>query len=60
MPQYIVDIPEGGGKAAMTPNFLIDQIEGKWSFQGWDGVRADYISPKMVKKPFVAQEYRRS
>ncbi len=60
MPQYIVDIPEGGGKAALTPNFLVDQVERKWSFEGWDGVRADYISPKEVKKPFVAQEYRRS
>ncbi len=58
MPQYIVDIPEGGGKVALTPNFVSHESETQWSFKGWDGVEADYLSPKSIRKPFVAEKYK--
>ncbi len=53
MPTYIVDIPSGGGKAALTPNFQISQEKNKRTFTGWDHVTADYISPMphKIKKP---------
>lgn len=58
MPQYIVDIPEGGGKTALHPNFLEKQFDNTWSFKGWDGVQADYISPQpeAILKPQVNEE----
>ena len=45
MPTLSVDIPQGGGKATLAPQF--DQSRGplKWDFEGWDGVHAEYINP---------------
>ena len=51
---YIVDIPDGGGKAAMVPNFQVRQKGTKREFQGWDGVRGDYISPETTRSPVIS------
>lgn len=48
MPTYIVDIPNGGGKTALTPNHVTYQKDNVMGFKGWDGVDAEYISP--IKK----------
>lgn len=60
MPTYIVDIPNGGGKAALTPDFLQSRDNHKWSFKGWDGVESDYLSPdkQSSKCPPVAEPYQ--
>ena len=59
MPTYMVDIPNGGGKAAMVPNFQTSQQDHKRSFKGWDGVTADYISPTedLMRKPLNIENY---
>ena len=59
MPQYIVDIPDGGGKTAYVPNFETDRVNNIRHFKGWDGVEADYISPSQeeVQKPTYLQPY---
>lgn len=57
MPTYIVDIPGGGGKAAMVPDFQVAQQDNTRSFKGWDGHQADYISPERVLKPFDVEDY---
>lgn len=58
MPRFIVDIPEGGGKAALVPDYVTQRSGSKWSFKGWDGVEADYISPRQPQKPVVEDRYR--
>jgi lysine 2,3-aminomutase len=45
MPNLSVDIPSGGGKAGLTPNFEIQRSETSRTYQGWDGVREDYVNP---------------
>lgn len=45
MPTYAVDIPDGGGKTVLTPNFQTGRTGDTRHFEGWDGVRADYIDP---------------
>ena len=45
MPNLSVDIPEGGGKAGLTPNFIIEHKGGRRRFCGWDGIEADYLDP---------------
>ncbi len=59
MPTLIVDIPDGGGKTALTPNFLLEKKNLEWIFQGWDGVKASYHSPdkSLVKKPKVESRF---
>jgi lysine 2,3-aminomutase len=58
MPTYIVDIPDGGGKTALTPNFLKEKNNNTWSFEGWDGVKADYVSPIKTHIPDVNESYQ--
>ena len=52
MPNFSIDIPDGGGKTSLTPNF--ERVEERCGnlesgvrrvFEGWDGVRSEYISP---------------
>jgi len=57
MPTYIVDIPNGGGKTALTPNFQTGQDGMTRYFKGWDGVEAEYKSPATVLKPIDAEMY---
>lgn len=57
MPTYIVDIPSGGGKAALTPDFQIDHQESVRRFKGWDGVEASYHSPTLSRQPMDLESY---
>lgn len=45
MPSLSLDIPEGGGKAGLVPDFEIGRTEGARSYRGWDGVVAEYRDP---------------
>lgn len=64
MPNLSLDIPGGGGKAALVPNFEVsrsmscDGLESR-EFVGWDGVRAEYVSPpaSSIMKPIDAENY---
>ena len=60
MPNLSLDIPDGGGKAALVPEFEISRTENSRQYQGWDGVRAEYKNPDISKiiKPTDASEYQ--
>lgn len=45
MPNLSVDIPNGGGKTYLVPNFETSREGRVRNFVGWDGVEAQYISP---------------
>ncbi len=60
MPNLSLDIPSGGGKVGITPNFL-QKVEGNsYYYKGWDGVEEVYKSPAADKSisPFVAATYQ--
>ncbi len=57
MPTYIVDLPNGGGKAALTPNFQTHHQESVRRFKGWDGVEAEYHSPTQHRLPIDVEAY---
>ncbi len=57
MPNLSLDIPDGGGKAGLTPNF--ERIQDRAGtlesgvtrvYEGWDGVRAEYKSPPLAAR----------
>jgi lysine 2,3-aminomutase len=63
MPNLSLDIPDGGGKAGLTPSFerLAERtgtIETgvRRVFEGWDGVRAEYKSPPRAQRLTPADE----
>lgn len=45
MPNLSLDIPDGGGKAALVPEFETSRREGERTYQGWDGVTSTYKNP---------------
>jgi len=45
MPVFSVDIPNGGGKTTLAPNFETARGPGYRTYLGWDGVSCDYIDP---------------
>ncbi len=45
MPQLSLDIPDGGGKVSLVPDFQTKQEGSVRHFKGWDGVMSLYISP---------------
>ncbi|KYG67455.1 lysine 2,3-aminomutase [Bdellovibrio bacteriovorus] len=53
MPNLSVDIPNGGGKTYLVPNFQVSQDGRVRNYVGWDGVEAQYISPpeNQIRKP---------
>lgn len=59
IPNYSIDVPNGGGKAYKVPNFEISHVGNTRTFKGWDGVEAEYVSPVAadIKKPLDWEEY---
>lgn len=45
MPTLSLDIPDGGGKAYLVPDFQTRHEGRVREFRGWDGVESQYISP---------------
>jgi lysine 2,3-aminomutase len=59
MPNFSVDIPSGGGKAALVPSFEISRNAHGRVYRGWDGVTEEYRNPEQttVALPSDVQEY---
>lgn len=45
MPTFSLDIPSGGGKLTLVPNFEESRSDGVRKYKGWDGVSAEYRDP---------------
>lgn len=60
MPNLSLDIPDGGGKTYYVPNFETAATSEKRSYQGWDGVSAEYINPpsERIQKPLDFEVYQ--
>ena len=42
MPNLSIDIPNGGGKVAVVPNFEVSRDEHGRTYKGWDGITGTY------------------
>ncbi len=45
LPNLSLDIPGGGGKVGLVPDFLLHKEGNVHHFRGWDGVYGQYIDP---------------
>lgn len=45
MPVLSLDIPNGGGKTTLVPQFEVERQPIGRKYIGWDGVHAEYINP---------------
>ena len=46
IPEFMVDLPGGGGKVPVNPRYMISQSNGIVLFRNYEGVIAKYIEPK--------------
>lgn len=45
LPNLSLDIPHGGGKVGLVPDFFIQKDKKSWQFKGWDFVQNTYVDP---------------
>ncbi len=48
MPNLSLDIPGGGGKVGLVPNFELSANKDGRTYKGWDGIQAEYTNPAEV------------
>ncbi len=60
MPTLSLDIPDGGGKTYLVPDFEVARTAESRTYRGWDGVEAEYRNPPPEQSltPVDAQEYQ--
>lgn len=58
MPNLSLDIPGGGGKVGLVPNFEIGETASVRHFEGWDGFRGEYHAPMVATElPADLEDY---
>jgi len=59
MPNLALDIPDGGGKVGLVPDFEVSRSPEVRQYRGWDGVTAEYRNPAadQIRKPLDAGNY---
>jgi lysine 2,3-aminomutase len=58
MPTLALDIPDGGGKTYLVPNFETEKSPGRRVYKGWDGRVGEYLNPVVpVLKPLDVEDY---
>ena len=59
MSNLSLDIPSGGGKVGLVPDFTKNRSQDSWDFCGWDGVEASYKNPcrDQMFPPSDVEEY---
>ena len=59
MPNLSVDIPNGGGKTSLVPNFEQERILNSRKYRGWDSVESWYHGPaeSRILKPIDLDAY---
>jgi len=45
VPTLVVDAPGGGGKIPVTPNYLVEQSDGRVTLRNFENKTFDYIEP---------------
>jgi lysine 2,3-aminomutase len=51
IPTYVVDLPGGGGKVPVLPNYLISQAHGRLVFRNFEGYISTYTEPTDYQRP---------
>lgn len=59
LPNLSLDIPGGGGKVGLVPDFEVGRQGVTRTYKGWDGFQSEYISPDLheMLTPSDADQY---
>jgi lysine 2,3-aminomutase len=50
IPHYMIDLPGGGGKVALTPEAIVEKHPGHWRMRNWQGMLYDYPCSEVPKR----------
>lgn len=50
VPYFMVDLPGGGGKVALTPDAIVERHPAHWRLRNWQGLIHDYPCGKSKEK----------
>lgn len=56
IPTYVVDVPGGGGKTPVMPQYLISMSPTKVVLRNYEGVIATYAEPQYIEEPWVSED----
>jgi hypothetical protein len=45
VPTFVIDLPEGGGKVPLQPNYVLEQTEGELLLRNYEGRMFRYRNP---------------
>ncbi len=51
IPTYAVDLPGGGGKVPVLPNYLVSMSQDRAVFRNFEGYLATYVQPANYQRP---------
>ena len=55
LPNISLDIPGGGGKIALFPDFITKKEKKYWQFKGWDSITGTYKNPSTEDCNFLEE-----
>lgn len=50
IPHYMIDLPGGGGKIALTPEAVVEKLPSHWRVRNWQGNVYDYPCAELPKR----------
>jgi lysine 2,3-aminomutase len=50
IPHYMIDLPGGGGKIALTPEVVVEKHPDRWRLRNWQGGLYDYPCSESPKR----------
>lgn len=51
IPNFVVDLSQGGGKVPLTPNYIVSQTEGELVLKNYQGRKFRYRNPNYKNQP---------
>ncbi|NWF78010.1 MAG: KamA family radical SAM protein [Chloroflexi bacterium] len=51
VPTFVIDLPQGGGKVPLQPNYIVSQTEGELVLRNYEGHIFHYRNPPKVTRP---------
>jgi len=51
VPTFVIDLPGGGGKVPLQPNYVVSQTEEEWVLRNYEGRFFNFRNPKILSAP---------
>ena len=56
IPSFVVDVPGGGGKIPLMPNYIVSMGESRTILRNYEGILVGYEEPQNDRRPTAAPD----